>query len=98
MFPYFVPGIGWIVQPSVPAASGCVYTPVKPKSFGIRSTIFGTASFVALLWLWLAGHPVEVMGAVVAVVAVETLVRISERLTQGLRGRPVITGGGTAWL
>ncbi|MFI7876014.1 hypothetical protein [Streptomyces salinarius] len=98
MFPIFVPGVGWIFQPAFPAASGCVYTPVKPKSFGLRSTVFGAASFVALLWLWLAGHPVEVMGAVVAAVAVEALVRISERLTQGFHGRRILIGGRTTWL
>ncbi|GAA2704805.1 hypothetical protein GCM10010310_79170 [Streptomyces violaceolatus] len=96
MFPIYIPGVGWVFQPVLPLATGCVYTPSQPKRFGFRRLSVGVLSAVVLIWLW-TDHPVEVVAAVIAAAAVETLVSLSERLSRLPHGRQFFGGGGIEW-
>ncbi|KOV67983.1 hypothetical protein ADL01_23555 [Streptomyces sp. NRRL WC-3618] len=112
----FVPGTGWVLQP-VPVSPGCVVGPDVPQRFGFRRTLhwvrrllrtagaFHTGAAVltagGLVWMWLAGHEVEVLGAVLAGIAVGAFLSAYEDLKRAVRRRRARrlfgSGGERAW-
>ncbi|MCX4871072.1 MULTISPECIES: hypothetical protein [unclassified Streptomyces] len=93
MFPIFIPGAGWVFQPVVPISPGCVYAPVEqPKRFGFRQAALGVLASLVLLWLSLT-HPVEVIGAIAAAVALDALVRLVREAPRTLRRRRIAKTG-----
>ncbi|MGW7017298.1 hypothetical protein ACWGBJ_42945 [Streptomyces sp. NPDC054951] len=112
----FVPGVGWVLQP-VPVSPGCVIAPEVPQGFGFRRflhemrrtlSVVGVLHVVAgvlttggLVWMWLAGHEVETVGAVLAGIAVGMTAAVYgdiKRVLQRRRARRVFGAGGErAW-
>ncbi|WP_147964190.1 hypothetical protein OG265_36785 (plasmid) [Streptomyces sp. NBC_01208] len=91
MFPIFIAGVGWVFQPAFRFDPGCVYSPGQPKRFGFGRSAAGVLSALLLLWLCL-DHPVEVIAAVGAALAVEVLTRLFKAASRSYR-----RGGGHGW-
>jgi len=98
---------GWAPRPVALTANGCVLRPPAPRSFGFRRTLGALAAFsaslIALGWLWGVGHAVEVVGAVLAAVLIDSADRPFRALTFALskygkrllrRGRRQVNGNG----
>ncbi|MCX5395385.1 hypothetical protein [Streptomyces sp. NBC_00094] len=97
MFPFYVLGVGWVFQPVVPISPGCVYAPVEqPKTFGFRLATIGSLALLVLVWLSLT-HPVEVIGAILAAVALEAVLRLGHGISRTLRRRRNAKKGGWPW-
>ncbi|MGW3377399.1 hypothetical protein [Streptomyces hydrogenans] len=97
MFPFYIPGVGWVFQPAVPVSPGCVYAPVdQPKMFGFRLAAAGALALLFLLWLSL-NHPVEVIGAILAAVALEAVLRLAHDISHRLLRRRNEKKGGWVW-
>ncbi|MFC9595743.1 hypothetical protein ACFTUC_38850 [Streptomyces sp. NPDC056944] len=85
MFPLYAPGVGWVFQPALPVSPGCVYAPVEqPKAFGFRLATLGGLALLALVWLSFT-HPVEVIGAILAAVSLEAVLRLGHDVSRTLR-------------
>ncbi|MFG3545356.1 hypothetical protein [Streptomyces clavifer] len=97
MLPIFIPGIGWVLQPVLPISPGCVYAPVEqPKRFGFRQATIGVLASLVLLWQFLT-HPVEVIGAIAAAVALDALVRLIREAPRALSRRRIAKKWGRPW-
>ncbi|MEU3342904.1 hypothetical protein [Streptomyces sp. NPDC006668] len=81
MFWIYVPGEGWVLRPGPFApSSGCVPAPDSPRSFGFASPSYfalSLAAGLALAWLYLLGHEVEVVAAMLAAALAATLVELA---------------------
>ncbi|MFC9007183.1 hypothetical protein [Streptomyces microflavus] len=98
MVPVFIPGVGWVFQPLLPISHGCVYAPTEqPKRFGFRQFAIGVLSSLVLLWLALT-HPVEVIGAIAAAVALDALFRLVHEVPRALLRRCVTRKAGSLWV
>ncbi|MGW1513505.1 hypothetical protein [Streptomyces sp. NPDC002394] len=74
-----------------------MYAPVEqPKTFGFRQAALVALSTLVLLWLSIT-HPVEVIGAIAAAVALDALVRLAHSFSQTLRRQRLLKGG-AGWL
>ncbi|MEV7060833.1 hypothetical protein AB0N95_35935 [Streptomyces microflavus] len=91
MIPIFIAGVGWVFQPAFQFNPGCVYAPGRPKRFGFGRPAAGALSVFLLLWLCL-DHPVEVVAAVGAALAIEVLARLLKVIFRSFR-----RGGGRGW-
>lgn len=109
----FMPGIGWVLQPA-PASPGCVVTPEISQGFGFRRALYwlrevlrttgilrtaGAALTAAgLTWQWMAGHEVEVVGAVLAAILVAGADAAYKDLKSAARQRRArrLTGAGVS--
>ncbi|MFE3126310.1 hypothetical protein ACFXHD_23140 [Streptomyces hydrogenans] len=96
MLPIYIPGYGWVFQPLVPLTPGCVYptgTSQKPGSFGFGKVTVAILAALLLGYLSVA-HPIEVIGAIAAAIAIEAL---ADDLVHALRRRRVVKKGGWPW-
>ncbi|MEU6688111.1 hypothetical protein [Streptomyces sp. NPDC046832] len=76
MFYIYVPGEGWVLRPGPFAPAGCVFAPGVPRSFGFSRTWLRVAGGVCgamLAVLYVAGHEIEVITAVLAAVSAGAL-------------------------
>lgn len=91
----YVPGTGWVLQP-VPVSSGCVITPEVPQGFGFRQALrrflarpLGVLAVVTslsgLVWMWVDGHGIEVLLAVLAAVPIAVLDATYEDIKAAIR-------------
>ncbi|WP_406154576.1 hypothetical protein [Streptomyces canus] len=101
MFWRFVLGTGWVHQPVLPAASGCVVTPGVPRGFGFRRGLDAVRGFLqtvsalhvvgavvavsGLVWLWDTGFWAEVAANVVAAGIVAGLTALRKDIGRGFR-------------
>ncbi|MFD3572233.1 hypothetical protein [Streptomyces sp. NPDC058667] len=92
MIPIYIRGLGWVFKPLTPVTPGCVYpsspTP-RPGSFGFGKAALAALAVLVLGYLSIA-HPVEVIGAIAAAIAIEAL---ADDLTHALRRRHAKKGG-----
>ncbi|MFJ7138015.1 hypothetical protein [Streptomyces fungicidicus] len=109
----FVPGSGWVLQPvpaspnPVPASQGCVITPETAQGFGFHRTLRWVRKIVittvlvlitaALVWMWHAGHEVEVAGELLAAGLIVATAAVYEDLKRFFRKRFFGPGGESAW-
>ncbi|NKQ27582.1 hypothetical protein [Streptomyces galbus] len=92
------PSARWGLQPA-PATQGCVITPEISQGFGLRRIrrwlrkmgFLGAGAILlatsGLTWLWLTGHPVEVVAAVLAALLVAPLDTARQNLKRAARRR-----------
>jgi hypothetical protein len=98
----YLPGKGWVLQP-VPVSQGCVVAPDVPQGFGFRRLLdetrralfavgvlhlmAGVLGAGGLVWMWLAGHEAEAVGAVLAAIAVGMTAAVYDDIKHALRHR-----------
>ncbi|MDQ0913740.1 hypothetical protein QFZ22_009812 [Streptomyces canus] len=101
MFWRFVLGTGWVLQPVLPPAAGCVVTPGVSRGFGFRRGLDAVRRFLqtisalhvvgavvavsGLVWLWDTGFWAEVAANVVAAGIVAGLAALRKDIGSGLR-------------
>ncbi|MEU2543842.1 hypothetical protein ABZ618_00050 [Streptomyces roseolus] len=96
MIPIYIPGYGWVLQPLVPATPGCVYptsASPRPSSFGFGKVALAILATLVLGYLSVA-HPIEVIGAIAAAIAIEAL---ADDLTHALHRWRAAMKGGWPW-
>ncbi|MFD9051751.1 hypothetical protein [Streptomyces zaomyceticus] len=93
MIPLYIPGYGWVFQPLVPITPGCVHPTPRPRSFGFGKAALAALAALVLGYLSIA-HPIEVIGAIAAAIAIEAL---ADDLKRALRRWRTATKGGQPW-